>query len=774
MNKTHLQRTIMALAVFLPLFSFAQDASFSADSAYAYIEHLTVTIGPRPMGSANEHAALQWAVEKFKSFGADTSYIMPVPEAKFPDGAINTTSGVAVGVFPGKSDSIIVIGGHIDSAGPEIPGANDDASGTACMIELARVWSQRDRHYTLLFAAFGGEEGNLVGSKYFVDHYPELYRVALMLQIDMSGIEEFQVPFIDVKTHQSPQWLVEDSYAIDRSLGYNSLEYPTNFFSINNSLGGAGSDHMPFQEKNIPAIDFTTGLNTSPIHAPGDKIDFISKPMLARSGRLVDGLMKKYDEQGIPPERTGNYMLWEAFGGRLFIPSWLISTTVGLALLLGVLAFIRSRKQRMVIEKSERVKFSGTKLFLFMIVIAIFTQLGEAMMQLFKGVRFPWMVAFNQYLWFAAIWTVAGVWVVSQVTRKWRFSPDPYVYAKRALIILFIYTILLGLGSSRLALYPGLTMIALSLAIFIPSPIIRIVAMILAPVSMFNLMFMEVLPFGARSLAGSLKGIDSFLSAFLYSAFLTVLLLLWFLPSLYIFAYTWASTAPVFNFLKRLRHPAMGFVILLAIFGYGGYLFSFPAYNEKWRASLEVNAGYDLRSGENSLRLEGNEYFRNVNVSVDTLHRKYDERIHNEKLPVTVTAEWAELSGTGSVLPGARDTVVVNYQLTSSRPWYRANLQISADTLQISDVIANVKYRLNKSGLLFNWYYEPPESLRVEARFTIPSGAKLIRQMNAVYPEPPIPMQVTAELADVIYRTTVVYRDTLALPRAQTSAVVEN
>jgi hypothetical protein len=282
------------------------------------------------------------------------------------------------------------------------------------------------------------------------------------------------------------------------------------------------------------------------------------------------------------------------------------------------------------------------------------------------------------------------------------------------------------------------------------------------------------LPFLARSFASGLKGIDTFLAAFLYSASLTVFLMLWFLPTLYIFAYTRASTEPVFNFLKRLRHPAMGFVILLAIFAYGGYLFSFPAYDEKWRASLEVNAGYDLRSGENSLRLAGNEYFRNVNVNADTLHKKFDERIHQEKLPVAVTADWAKLSGSESVSPGARDTASVNYQLTSSRQWYRANLQLSADTLEIADVTANVKYRLNKNGLLFSWYYEPPESLRVEAKFTIPSGAKLIRQMNAVYTEPPVPMQVTAELAEVIYRTTVTYRDTLALPRAQTSTVAEN
>ena len=50
--------------------------TFDADSAYAYAEHLSVTIGPRPMGSASERLALDWVAEKFLSFGADSVFIM--------------------------------------------------------------------------------------------------------------------------------------------------------------------------------------------------------------------------------------------------------------------------------------------------------------------------------------------------------------------------------------------------------------------------------------------------------------------------------------------------------------------------------------------------------------------------------------------------------------------------------------------------------------------------------------------------------------------------
>ncbi len=65
-----------------PALTFCQSEDLSADSIYAYIKHLTVNIGPRPMGSVNERIALDWTVNKFKSFGADTAYVMEFKQFK--------------------------------------------------------------------------------------------------------------------------------------------------------------------------------------------------------------------------------------------------------------------------------------------------------------------------------------------------------------------------------------------------------------------------------------------------------------------------------------------------------------------------------------------------------------------------------------------------------------------------------------------------------------------------------------------------------------------
>ncbi len=306
----------------IPTFLFPQNSVFNADSAYENIQYLSVTIGPRPMGSQNERMALEWVMEKLKNYGADSAYVMKFEKTE----AINTSSGIAVGTFQGKTDSAIVIGSHVDSAGREIPGANDNASGTASVIELARIWSQRTRHYTMIFLVFGGEEQGLCGSKHFVDQYPDLDKIALMFALDMAGSDDSIVTLFEADSIQAPQWLVKDAFAFDESLGINRLQYPTHFSTLNN-LGeqGAGSDHEPFLEKGIPAICFTNGIKNFPIHTPQDRIEFIDRSMLDKYGRFVDKLISKYQIQGIPESSSerNHYLLWRPLGQLIFIPEWL-------------------------------------------------------------------------------------------------------------------------------------------------------------------------------------------------------------------------------------------------------------------------------------------------------------------------------------------------------------------------------------------------------------------------------------------------------------------
>ena len=427
----------------------AQGPEFSADSAYANNRHLALNIGPRPMGSHGERAAIQWAVDEFKRFGADTAWFMHMNKV----GTTNTTTGNSVGIFGGKSDSIIVIGAHTDSDRSGNQGASDNASGTAIIVELARVWSQRERPYTLVFSTFGAEERGLQGSKYFVRHFEDLDKVILMLNIDMAASEGWLIPFIDLPTHQTPRWLVEDSYAMARSLGYNDMDYPTHFFTINSAIGGAGTDHMPFMEKEIPAIGFTAGINHDPIHTLQDRFEFVKKPMLERSGLIVDGLMKKYQKQGVPAAKTCNYMMWEAFGGRIYIPSWLIIVINIVAALVGVLALRQTHRDYRAPEGAAR--FNGVKMFVLLLMVIVFAQFGEMLLQLIKGYRYPWFAPYSTYISYANIWALAGIWVAYQIGKRWRFSEDGHPYASTGLILFLVMTAVFSGLSARIGPLSG-------------------------------------------------------------------------------------------------------------------------------------------------------------------------------------------------------------------------------------------------------------------------------------------------------------------------------
>ncbi|MBN2093682.1 M28 family peptidase [candidate division KSB1 bacterium] len=762
MKSSNIYRFIFLLTlVFLSSpsnFIFSQQINFNSDSTYTYIQHLSETIGPRPMGSVKEHQALEWVVQKLKSFGADSAYIMRFTKTK----SLNTNSGIAIGLFRGTTDSTIVIGGHVDSAGPEIPGANDNASGTATMLELARIWSTRDRHYTMLFVTFGGEEQGLCGSKYFVKHYPDTNAIALMFSLDMTGAGDEIIAMIETDSVQSPRWLVEDAFEADATLGIDLLVYPTHFANLNSAPGdGPGSDHEPFIDRKIPALDFTTGINSSPIHSPQDDMNFIDRTMLDKNGRLVDHLLMKYQKEGIPHARNAKFVLWEVAGNLIFIPEWLIIGLIWLAGILAIGAFLYAHSRRLKIPKSERIKLSGFKLWLFMFIIAVFAQLGEMILQAVTGFRYAWQINLNAYLVFAALWALAGVWISLQITRHWRFTPDATAYIKRALIIMLLLLILFSFATKRLAIYPALSLIFFSLAVIIPVPALKIILSLLAPLPMSRLMFMEVFPFFARMFTYTGLTIGNYGMEIVFAFSIAIILLVYYVFVIFIFAALITDIPPIKSLFKKFRTIPTGLALLLIMSGFGIYLATLPAYNEKWQPLIQVKAQYDLPKAKSKLQIIGNEYLYDVSVKSDSVQKIYNGNLHRDDLKQTFAADWIDMTGSETRNSGEKDTVQVDWKLISTRPWHRVDFNVKVDTLEIDSVASDLAFRHNKKNVSFSWYADPPETLNVSARLITPPGAQIIRKLKATYIELPVPVEVNAKSGNVSYRTEVTLTDTL-------------
>jgi len=193
--------------------------------------------------------------------------------------------------LPGKSDEYVIIGAHYDHLGrgnydslapSQIgqihPGADDNASGTAGVIELARLLSPMKGQLQrgILFASFAGEELGLLGSAHWVQEPTlPLDKAAAMLNMDMIGrIKDDKVYIGGVGTGSTLKAAVEQAQA-----GSN--------FKIEYSPGGySASDHTSFVSKKIPVLFFFSGLH-SDYHKPSDTWDKIDPRAAARLLNVV-------------------------------------------------------------------------------------------------------------------------------------------------------------------------------------------------------------------------------------------------------------------------------------------------------------------------------------------------------------------------------------------------------------------------------------------------------------------------------------------------------
>jgi hypothetical protein len=206
---------------------------------------------------------------------------------------------------PGTSEEVIVVGAHYDHLGfggdsslaPGVHavhnGADDNASGTAMVMELAEMWGLSDvgpqpRERGILFCLWSGEEMGLLGSAYWVAHPTiPLENVVCNVNLDMVGrIESGKVTVASASTAAafSPALAHAQQFLVDR--GYD-LELDV---LQNDMPGGGGSDHMSFHKVGIPALFFFSGMH-SDYHRPSDDWQKITFGRMAELGAGVADLL---------------------------------------------------------------------------------------------------------------------------------------------------------------------------------------------------------------------------------------------------------------------------------------------------------------------------------------------------------------------------------------------------------------------------------------------------------------------------------------------------
>ena len=196
-----------------------------------------------------------------------------------------------IGYIDNKATSTVVLGAHFDHLGYGEDGnsrhtaqdaaihngADDNASGTAALIELARkLKSSAAKGNNYLFIAFSGEELGLYGSKYFTEHPTiDLKTVSYMINMDMVGRLNDSSKVLTIGGYgTSPAWSSVISRDYFELPDANKKTAPSLVIKIDSS-GTGPSDHTSFYRKDIPVLFYFTGLHTD-YHKPTDDADKIN------------------------------------------------------------------------------------------------------------------------------------------------------------------------------------------------------------------------------------------------------------------------------------------------------------------------------------------------------------------------------------------------------------------------------------------------------------------------------------------------------------------
>ena len=216
-----------------------------------------------------------------KKYFADQTTTLDI-KMKVDVGEKKRTGRNIIGYLDNGAAKTVVLGAHYDHLGYGEDnnsmlrtrekaihnGADDNASGTAALIELARILKNtKQKNNNYLFIAFSAEELGLNGSKFFTEHPTiDFTKVNYMINMDMVGRLNDSSQVVTIGGYgTSPQW----SSLIDP----NNKKNP---FVIRIDSSGTGpSDHSSFYRKDIPVLFFFTGLH-SDYHKPSDDADKIN------------------------------------------------------------------------------------------------------------------------------------------------------------------------------------------------------------------------------------------------------------------------------------------------------------------------------------------------------------------------------------------------------------------------------------------------------------------------------------------------------------------
>lgn len=344
-----------------PLVAPVARISFDEIAATGTLRELATEYPNRSPGAAGSKNLLSWIDDKFNGLGLtpqEDEFGATIPGL----GKVSLTNVSAT--VEGRSSAAIVILAHRDNSGQGPGGgADDNASGTGAMLELARAYQNRSGFsapprptHTIIFLSTDGGAFGAIGAAHFAHRYGTKKHIAAVIVLDAVAGTGAPRVLINGDAPRSPDpVLVATAFQI---LGEQPGAVVTHASALDQLLDLAFPfslyEQAPFVARGIPAVTFTTGGDRPPSPLT-DTTRNISAAHLAVIGRASEQLIAALD-QGAPEPRSSSagYMY---LGGR-FVAGWALQLVLIVASLPAIVAvvdlFARCRRRRVSFRPAFR------------------------------------------------------------------------------------------------------------------------------------------------------------------------------------------------------------------------------------------------------------------------------------------------------------------------------------------------------------------------------------------------------------------------------------
>jgi Zn-dependent M28 family amino/carboxypeptidase len=287
------QTVLIAAVIALGNGAMVSAAGFSGPAAFDYARRV-VSFGPRPSGSEANRKLQAFILEQTRVRGAQ------VTEDSFTAqtlrGPVPMTNIIVK--FPGTSGKAIAVTGHFDTKyfpGRHFVGANDGASSTAVLLEMAQALAGQPRIDDVYLVFFDGEEAvgewsdtdSVYGSRQLAQRWRmdgTLRRLKALINVDMIGDKSLDI-LQDTNSDANLRRLV---WKTASDLGYRTY--------FTDQMTSMDDDHMPFVRLGVPSLDIID-FDYEPWHKDSDTLDKISGQSMEIVGTVVLESIRRLEKQ---------------------------------------------------------------------------------------------------------------------------------------------------------------------------------------------------------------------------------------------------------------------------------------------------------------------------------------------------------------------------------------------------------------------------------------------------------------------------------------------